>query len=106
MVENLLDALAELRKTTRTAEADVRRALKLAQGGADVGTALMASNPAQTRQAMNAALDAVELARHNMRLRIFRVGLEGGLTIGELGRAFGFSRQLASRLAKEARATA
>ncbi len=103
LVEQLLDALVELRTTTRTAEADVRRALKLALKGSDIATAVLACNPAGTRQAMNDALNAVEAARHDMRLRIFRVGLEEGITIGELGRAFGFSRQLASRIAKEAR---
>jgi hypothetical protein len=103
MVERLLDALAELRKTTRSAESDVRRALKLAQTGSDIATAVVACNPAGTRQAMNDALDEVESARHAMRLRIFRTGLEEGMSIGDLGRAFGFSRQLASRIAKEAR---
>jgi hypothetical protein len=106
MVERLLEALAELRKTTRTAESDVRRALKLAQSGSDIATAVVACNPAGTREAMNDALDAVESARHEMRLKIFRVGLDEGMSIGDLGRAFGFSRQLASRIAKEARSLA
>jgi hypothetical protein len=55
---------------------------------------------------MNDALNAVELVRHEMRLKIFQIGLDEGMTIGDLGRAFGFSRQLASRIAKEARAAA
>jgi hypothetical protein len=106
MVERLLDALAELRTTTRTAESDVRRALKMAQKGSDLATAVVACNPAGTRQAMNDALNTVEVVRHQMRLKIFQIGLEEGMTIGELGRAFGFSRQLASRIAKEARSVA
>jgi hypothetical protein len=106
MVERLLDALADLRTTTRSAESDVRKALKLAHKGSDIATAVVACNPAGTRQAMNDALSAVELVRHEMRLRVFQVGLEQGMTIGELGRAFGFSRQLASRIAKEARSGA
>jgi hypothetical protein len=68
-----------------------------------VATALAASHPAETRNAMNDALNGVEAARHSMRLRLFKLGLDQGLSIGELGRIFGFSRQLASRYAKEAK---
>jgi hypothetical protein len=106
MVENLLEALAELRKVTRSTEANVRRALKLAKSGADVTTALVACNPSETRQSMNDALKSVEVARHAMRLRIFKLGLEEGMSIGDLGRSFGFSRQLAARYAREAKETA
>jgi hypothetical protein len=98
MVENLLEALAELRSTTRSTEVVVRRALKLAKDGADVATALQACRPIDTRHAMNDALKGVEAARHTMRLQIFELGLAQGLTIGELGRIFGFSRQLAARI--------
>ena len=105
MVENLLEALAELRKVTRSTEANIRRALKLAQGGADATTALLACGPAETRQSMNEALKGVEVARHAMRLRIFKIGLEEGLSIGDLGRSFGISRQLAARYTKEAKGT-
>jgi transposase len=52
---------------------------------------------------MNVALEAVEKARHEARLTVFAMGLEQGMSIGELGRMFGFSRQLAARYAKEAR---
>jgi DNA-binding transcriptional regulator LsrR (DeoR family) len=38
-----------------------------------------------------------------MLLRVFAVALEDGMSIGELARNYGFSRQLASRYAKEAR---
>ena len=102
--EDLLEALAELRRTTRTAETDIRKAIKLAVDGADTASALAALSPADTRQTMNEALTSVEAARHAMRLEIFRQGLEEGMSIAALGRAFGFSRQLAQRFAKEARA--
>ena len=103
IIENFIEALAELRLTTRATESMARKALKLVKEGADVATALQACSPADTRAAMNDALNAVETARHIMRLRIFRRGLEEGLSIGELGRIFGFSRQLASRYAREAK---
>jgi hypothetical protein len=103
LIEDLLESLAELRKSTKATEATVRRGLRLAMNGADVATALGAVSPADTRQSMNDALKAVEEARHQMRLHIFEIGIQQGMSIGELGRIFGFSRQLAARYAKEAR---
>ena len=103
LVEGLLDTLADLRRSTRATEASVRRALKLAKGGADVSVVLGAIGPADIRRSMNDALKAAEEARHQVRLRIFELGLDEGLSIGELARVFGFSRQLAARYAKEAR---
>jgi hypothetical protein len=52
---------------------------------------------------MNDALKVLEQARHEMRLAMFALALDQGMSIGELGRIFGFSRQLAARCAKEAR---
>jgi len=89
LVEGLLESLAELRKSTGATEATVRRGLKLAVNGADVATALRAVSPAETRQSMNDALKAVEEARHKMRLHIFEIGIQQGMSIGELGRIFG-----------------
>jgi len=103
LIEDLLGSLAELRRSTKATEASVRRGLKLATSGADVATALRAVKPADTRQSMNDALKAVEEARHQMRLHIFEIGIQQGMSIGELSRIFGFSRQLAARYAKEAR---
>jgi hypothetical protein len=103
LVEDLLGALTELRQTTRTTEVGIRRALQRTQRGMDLGTALSALDPAASRQAMNDALKAVEQARHAMRLAVFATALDQGISIGELGRIFGISRQLAARYAKEAR---
>ena len=38
-----------------------------------------------------------------MVVAVFAVALEDGMSIGELGRIYGFSRQRAARYAKEAR---
>jgi hypothetical protein len=48
-------------------------------------------------------MNEVESARHKVRRMAFARGLEEGMSIGELGRIWGFSRQLAARYAKEAR---
>ena len=48
-------------------------------------------------------LDELERARHRVRQAVFAVGLSEGMTIGDLGRLYGFSRQLAARIAREVR---
>ena len=102
-VEDLIKALGELRLTIRSAETSSKRALKLLEGEIDMRSALEAIQPAEVRALANESLNAVERARHSVRLSIFALGIEQGLSIGELGRAWGFSRQLATRYAKEVR---
>ena len=48
-------------------------------------------------------LDDLERARHRVRQAVFALGLSEGMTIGDLGRLYGFSRQLAARIAREVR---
>lgn len=48
-------------------------------------------------------LDVLERARHRTRTAVFALGLSEGMSIGELGRLYGFSRQLAARVAREVR---
>ena len=57
----------------------------------------------QIRQAMSDAVTAFEAARHRFRLALVAVAVDNGLTARQIGDAFGFSRQLASRYLKEAR---
>ena len=45
----------------------------------------------------------IEQCRHEARLKVFALALDQGMSIGALARAWGFSRQLAARYAKEAR---
>jgi len=47
-------------------------------------------------------LTRFEEARHRMRVACFRMSLTEGLSIGDLARLWGISRQLASRLVHEA----
>lgn len=103
LVENLHQALANLRHSTRYMEKVSRRSVKLLEEGADLTTALSAAFPSETRTVMNDALKQLEDARHEIRLYVFAVSLEQGVSISELGRQYGFSRQLAARYAKDAR---
>jgi len=48
-------------------------------------------------------LDELERARNRVRKAVFALGLSEGMTIADLARTYGFSRQLAARIAGEVR---
>ena len=56
------------------------------------------------RRSVSDAMSELEAARHRFRLALVAVAVENGMNAGQVGEAFGFSRQLASRYLKEARA--
>jgi hypothetical protein len=102
-VEQLLEALVEARQAIRASEVTLRRALKKVDQGSSVASAVLAVNPAETRQRINDALLMVEQRRHDARRTVFAAALEEGMSVSDLARAWGFSRQMAARYAKEAR---
>ncbi len=105
-IEHLLEVDREVRKRIQENEVVLRRALKEFTKGASVAEAMEKSQTGFGRQRVNEALDALTEARHEVRLAITMAGMEEGMSIGEIGRAWGISRQLASRFAKEVRAEA
>jgi hypothetical protein len=104
LVDNLNQALENLRRSTRIVEKASRRSIKLLEQGGDVTAALNTAFPSETRAVMNSALKEVEQARHELRLFVFAACLDQGVSIAELSRQYGFSRQLAARYARDARA--
>jgi len=102
-LEHLLASAEELRSSVRSTEATYRRSLLLLKGGFPVSEALEQKATKSTRMALTEALTSFELNRHRTRLAFTAAGLAEGMTIGEIGRAWGFSRTLASRYAREAR---
>ena len=101
LVEAFAEALGELRRSTTRLERSTRRSLQKLREAGDMHAALTMAQPAELRQSLNSAIKQVEEARHAIRLAVFAEGLRQGMSIGELGRQFGFSRQLAARYAKE-----
>ena len=55
------------------------------------------------RLQLSECLEEFERCRHEVRLSLIVAGLDEGMSLGELGKAWGFSRQMASRYAEEAR---
>ena len=103
-IDKLIDAMDDLIRSINASKRVLKRASKALGEGSGIATTLAATRAGETRAGTNDALQVLESARHNSRLSIFAAGLDEGMTIGDLARAWGFSRQLASRYAKEARA--
>lgn len=104
-LEVLLNAVGDLEQCLRETKVSYGVALERLTAGADVAVVLDDAHAAQTRQTLTAALDEFEQHRHRSRLSLTAAGIEEGMTINAVSRAWGISRQLASRDAKEARAT-
>jgi hypothetical protein len=55
------------------------------------------------RRTMSEAMSELEATRHRFRLALAAVAIDNGMSAAQIGEAFAFSRQLASRYLKEAR---
>jgi DnaJ-domain-containing protein 1 len=102
-IDHFLESAKALRAQLRTNEANYRKLRRLLDRGADMRTILDSIDAGSARQDLSDALDELERSRHEVKLLIATEGLRQGMSIGEIGRAWGVSRQLAARYAKEAR---
>jgi hypothetical protein len=98
----LLEAAAVLRAGLRSFETALRKVRRhLARGGAaaelhDVLDIISA------REDLTRVAAAFQAIRHTSRLSIFRVQAAEGMSVGAISRAWGLSRQLVSRMLKDA----
>ena len=92
----LRDQLLESRK-------GFEKGLDLLDQDMPLGQALAELNTADRRERMTDLLAEFDECRHRLRISITAAGLEEGMSIGDISRAFGVSRQLAARFAKEVR---
>lgn len=106
-VERTIEASVALRKHLLLTERTGRKMIKALQGGVPISASVERTGacPAELRQSTHGLLAEYEDRRHEMRAAFLLPSLEEGMTIGEIGRTLGISRQLASRLVKEARET-
>ncbi len=100
-----MEASAELRAALREGETIGRRMIKKLRNGVAISSAVedAGANASDLRQSAAEHLSRYEQRRHEMRLTFVRAALDEGLTIGEVARKVGVSRQLMARFAKEAR---
>ncbi len=102
-LRDALEAMRHTREQLRAAEVTYRRAIRALDEGHQVGDILDLVAAAATRTNLNEALRNLELSRHRARLATFVLGQAEGVSLSELGRKIGVSRQLASRYAEEGR---
>ena len=100
-MQRLVDALADARRSFREVEQSYQRALRKAERSGDVQSALLSPQLGVWRQSVNDAIDEIERQRREMRRCLFALAMSENYSIGEMGRMFGFSRQLASKYANE-----
>jgi hypothetical protein len=99
----LVDASKDLRQVLQRYEKTSFEIAGLVERGESGADALKAAGGPIRRREVTAALEKFEAARHRLRLSMFALASEEGTSASELGRQLGVSRQLAYRLANEAK---
>jgi hypothetical protein len=105
-LRELAEAAARLRSDLRAKEGVYRRIAKALERGTSVAKAMQMVKADQARRELTDAIEDFEYFRHRSRLSLTASGLQEGMTIGQVGRAWGISRQLAARYARESRDSA
>lgn len=100
--EQLIEAMQKLRQILEKREESLRQALAVRTPASGFTVALKDAQITENREELNEALFALERCRES-RVASFRSALDYDVSINELARIWGFSRQMASRYAKEAR---
>lgn len=101
-MEDVADALHEAQRALRLAETAARRNLRGRNRGHISADVLRSAPVNEVRNPVDDALRRLEESRHAVLIAIFAVALEEGMSISELSRNYGFSRQRAAKYAKEA----
>jgi hypothetical protein len=101
--ERLLEAAKELHSSLRVGEAVYQKGLDGLRGDLSIAMTMDAVQAGVARVQLSECLEEFERCRHEVRLSLIAAGRDEGMSLGELGKAWGFSRQMASRYAEEAR---
>jgi hypothetical protein len=102
-VELVIEAMENLQVVLARRVDLLRRSIEFEEPAADYEQAVKDSHMTEERANLHEALNILEQRRRESRLASFRSALDHGVSISELARIWGFSRQMASRYAKEAR---
>ncbi len=101
--ELLLEVTKQLRATLRDSERLYRQTLRGLERGSPVTETIQALGAHSARGELTEAVKSFERQRHRARVALIAAQLAEGESIGAVGRSWGFSRQLASVYASEAR---
>ena len=102
-VELVIEAMENLQVVLGRRMESLRRSIQFEGPAADYEEAVKDSHMTDEREDLQEALYVLEQRRRESRVAAFRSALDHGVSISELARIWGFSRQMASRYAKEAR---
>ena len=100
-LEELILATVELRRQLVTHEAVCRQVLSDVREQAVIGPVLPVVRADLWRSATTDAIKEFEGTRHRARLARVAMSVDEGMTIAEIARSWGVSRQLASRWVRE-----
>jgi hypothetical protein len=93
--------VASLRKSLRVAETGLDRVCRRLEAGHPLHEVIDEIGLTEMRVDLRERLSTFEVARHRMRVACFRLSLTEGMSIAEIARLWGISRQLASRMINE-----
>lgn len=102
-IDAVIAANQDARRAMKESERILNRALGKLRETQSVPDTLLGMPPVSERPNVRESLKHYEEARHELRLAVIAKCLDDGMSIGEVSRRYGFSRQLASRYAKEVR---
>jgi hypothetical protein len=102
-LDDVIQASMAARQVLRQSETMLRRLRRHLEKGSSLAEAFARIDISHERQATFDRLTALEHARREARRAIIALGVSEGLSLGQLARQWGVSRQLVTRLAKEAR---
>jgi hypothetical protein len=102
-VYRVVEAMRNLRQLLEKREESLLQAVGVAEPANDYTSAVRVSHMSEEREDLHEALFLLEQRRRESRIAAFRSALDHGVSINELARIWGFSRQMASRYAREAR---
>lgn len=107
-IERTLEASAALRKHLQVTDRVGGRVIEALRSEVPVSKSVASAGAcaAELRKESLELLRAYEVCRHEMRAAFILPSVDEGMTIGDIGRSLGISRQLASRLVHEAEASA
>lgn len=102
-IAQLVECSVLLRGDLQHYERTMKRIASQLENGHPAIAASGETDIADERRRVTESIEQFEAARHQLRLALMAVGREEGASISDVGRVLGISRQLASRLAAEAK---
>ncbi len=105
-LDRLMTVIEQVVAMLQASQITSARGKELVEKGTEMAEVLAAFPASDNRRSVTSALRDFDDARHRVRLAIIALGLEEGMTISEMSRALGISRQLGARFVAEARGSA